>query len=391
MTPESFNLGRFYTIDREPIDFGFLKDRGIDPYHVKSIDFHCHTGISPCASNKMTLDAIANEAFFKDLDQVCITDHNSAESLSEGVQIDGVDLIPGVEVKTPYDEFNVIGLKSSEEAQLILDGPKFQEKIDMHPALDMVDDIRESHTDQRYDTPLLIFNHPFSSLPIPNSLPGLVGYKPRGGFDFVKYIIDCIPQEMFDQALNMNSELFRKYVKFHSDYQTAPHAFCSESSGCNENDPDFISRIFTFHDKDARRMLAQELEIDTYVEKKLLSKQKTKDRRHSMYDIIIYGLVGRFDAIEINCINTSTEDAKKAKKLADKYSIPIVAGGDSHSLGMIGQKGLNIYPADMHYADALREGKMIPAFTKAFHNPFLNYMTSTTNRAANAYRKIQNS
>lgn len=73
-------------------------------------DMHVHSNISPCSN--MSIDQILDQAGRVGLDGVCITDHDTmrlGESVSEGIQANGVCLIIGMEYSTPQGDFLIFG------------------------------------------------------------------------------------------------------------------------------------------------------------------------------------------------------------------------------------------------------------------------------------------
>ncbi len=77
-------------------------------------DLHVHTTLSPCSS--LTLPQILAEARAKNLDGVCITDHETMEAqnmVQEGIQEDGLCVICGMEYATKEGDFLVFGPFSS--------------------------------------------------------------------------------------------------------------------------------------------------------------------------------------------------------------------------------------------------------------------------------------
>ena len=68
-----------------------------------AVDFHIHSGLSPCADDDMTPNNIVNMALLKGLDTIAVTDHNTAQNLPTVLEVAkqcGLMVIPGVEVQT---------------------------------------------------------------------------------------------------------------------------------------------------------------------------------------------------------------------------------------------------------------------------------------------------
>ncbi len=73
-------------------------------------DLHVHSSLSPCS--RLSLDEILNNAQSRDLDGVCITDHDSMDVrhlISEGLQSNGLCVIIGQEYTTQQGDFLLFG------------------------------------------------------------------------------------------------------------------------------------------------------------------------------------------------------------------------------------------------------------------------------------------
>lgn len=73
-------------------------------------DLHVHSTISPCS--ELRLEEILAHSRGRDLDGVCITDHQrmeAAQHVTEGIQSDGLCVIVGLEYTTPDGDFLVFG------------------------------------------------------------------------------------------------------------------------------------------------------------------------------------------------------------------------------------------------------------------------------------------
>lgn len=74
------------------------------------IDLHVHSNLSSCS--ELTLGQILSQAKHKNLNGVCITDHNTFAArhmISEGVQDDGLVVFIGMEYSTPGGDFLIFG------------------------------------------------------------------------------------------------------------------------------------------------------------------------------------------------------------------------------------------------------------------------------------------
>ncbi|MCT4618564.1 MAG: PHP domain-containing protein [Marinisporobacter sp.] len=68
-----------------------------------AVDFHIHTGLSPCADEDMTPNNIVNMSMLKGLDAIAITDHNTAENCKACLDVaksKGLIVVPGMELQT---------------------------------------------------------------------------------------------------------------------------------------------------------------------------------------------------------------------------------------------------------------------------------------------------
>lgn len=82
-------------------------------------DFHIHSALSPCASNDMTPNNIVNMALLKGLDAISITDHNSCANLPSvmhAASLNGITLLPGIEVQTREEVHVLCYFKSLDNA-----------------------------------------------------------------------------------------------------------------------------------------------------------------------------------------------------------------------------------------------------------------------------------
>ena len=73
-------------------------------------DLHTHTILSPCS--QLSLQQILSRAREKDLDGVCITDHDTMavrHAISEGICDNGLCIIFGMEYATPDGDFLLFG------------------------------------------------------------------------------------------------------------------------------------------------------------------------------------------------------------------------------------------------------------------------------------------
>lgn len=92
-----------------------------------AIDFHIHSGLSPCGDKDMTPNNIISMAKLKCLDAIAITDHNSTGNLASFWKVaceNNLILIPGVEVTTREDVHILALFKELKDAlnyQRILD------------------------------------------------------------------------------------------------------------------------------------------------------------------------------------------------------------------------------------------------------------------------------
>lgn len=79
-------------------------------HNIMRFDIHVHTRCSSCSS--LSIDQILLEAQSKNLDGVCITDHETMAAghmLQEGVQSNGLVVIIGMEYTTPSGDFLLFG------------------------------------------------------------------------------------------------------------------------------------------------------------------------------------------------------------------------------------------------------------------------------------------
>lgn len=87
-----------------------------------AVDLHIHSALSPCGSNDMTPNNIANMAMLKGLDIVALTDHNACENYPAFAAIaveNGILPIPGMEVET-VEEIHTVCLMRNYESLLRL-------------------------------------------------------------------------------------------------------------------------------------------------------------------------------------------------------------------------------------------------------------------------------
>ena len=73
-------------------------------------DLHVHTDISSCSN--LDVNTILVQAGKKGLDGICITDHQTTEIrhyIKEGLQANGIYLIPGMEYETRDGDFLIFG------------------------------------------------------------------------------------------------------------------------------------------------------------------------------------------------------------------------------------------------------------------------------------------
>lgn len=83
------------------------------------VDFHIHTGLSPCGDNDMTPCNIVNMAKLKGLDAIAITDHNSCGNVVSCIDAgkrEGILVVPGMELQTREDIHSVCLFESSDKA-----------------------------------------------------------------------------------------------------------------------------------------------------------------------------------------------------------------------------------------------------------------------------------
>lgn len=85
-----------------------------------AVDFHIHSGLSPCADDDMTPNNIINLALLKGLDAIAITDHNCTGNLNAFLKVaQGKNLlcIPGIEVTTKEEVHLLALFKNLSQAQ----------------------------------------------------------------------------------------------------------------------------------------------------------------------------------------------------------------------------------------------------------------------------------
>ena len=86
-------------------------------------DFHIHSCLSPCASDDMTPNNIANMAHLKGLDMIAITDHNSAKNVMAVMEVAKnlpLKVIGGMEITTS-EEIHMVALYNDYEKLMLLD------------------------------------------------------------------------------------------------------------------------------------------------------------------------------------------------------------------------------------------------------------------------------
>jgi predicted metal-dependent phosphoesterase TrpH len=77
---------------------------------IMLFDLHIHTALSPCSS--LNISDIVDHAIECGLDGICITDHQTMDIrhlLAEGVQINGLCVLFGMEYSTPQGDFLLFG------------------------------------------------------------------------------------------------------------------------------------------------------------------------------------------------------------------------------------------------------------------------------------------
>jgi len=77
---------------------------------IMLFDLHVHSDLSPCSG--MAIGDILDQAKFRGLDGICITDHDAMDirhQLSEGVQDNGVCVLFGMEYSTVQGDFLLFG------------------------------------------------------------------------------------------------------------------------------------------------------------------------------------------------------------------------------------------------------------------------------------------
>lgn len=364
-------LGQLITIKGDKIKIsngGFnrhLRKKGIDlrdPNTYDVVSIHNHTkGMpgSPCAQSYF--EDLIIKASNSPITHIVITDHenysNALLAYHQAKKIPGLDVIIGIESKTQYDEFNIMGLKPNpEDLEKILNVKKSGKHTDFDSLMNLIDEFNQK-PEYQGNRILKGFNHPFSSQ-VMKSLENL-SENIRSGFDFKGYILD---------HWNNDAEIENHIVideKLELEYQK----FTSKNPIRSSEDFRIRAKEFLKDNTEAYKFIVEKLSINEFVDNYLLNKNYIKNgdkNRFRKHETIMKGLMKKFNYVEFNTTNYRHEDNVKAIKLAEKYDVPVLLGEDSHRLEEVSEMGYNIVPKGMSLAQALDEGKAFPVLTTKY-------------------------
>ena len=376
MDPETLaKLPKIYGLDGEPFRIG-------DENFFDVWSMHNHTRDSVDGSKNLTLETLLTAADERGITHIVVSEHDkepAAMTQVEGDSVSTIDrrgnarLVKGIEQRTQYYEFNIIGLNYT-DLDTIMRTPMFGRHYDFDSLMERITFFRGK------DSNVVVgLNHPFSGQLIPGW--NKIKKNVREGFDFKRYILDHWDLEDVKSHIELggNEDLHESY---HSFVRNKLEAIADPGL---ENNDQYKVRKWLATDKKAYQRMLSTLNIDVFVYGYM--REKPNNENFNQHEEIMKGLMSHFDYVELNTFNYYKKDAKKARQLAEKYNKPIMIGEDAHFEGMVGTKGFNLASNYRPLRESLKIGSVQPVVTELYRNSVLNTLTTAFYRILGGLNK----
>ena len=374
MDPETLaKLPKIYGLDGEPFRIG-------DENFFDVWSMHNHTRDSVDGSKNLTLETLLTAADERGITHIVVSEHDkepAAMTQVEGDSVSTIDrrgnarLVKGIEQRTQYYEFNIIGLNYT-DLDTIMRTPMFGRHYDFDSLMERITFFRGK------DSNVVVgLNHPFSGQLIPGW--NKIKKNVREGFDFKRYILDHWDLDRIKDHIELDINL---HVSYHDFIMNELDD--AKDTGLEHNEH-YQMRKWLATDKKAYQRLLSIFEINTFVNDYM--REKPNNENFNQHEEIMKGLMSHFDYVELNTFNYYKKDAKKAMQLAEKYGKSIMVGEDAHFQGMVGTKGFNLVSDNRPLRQSLREGSVRPVVTQLYRNSVLNTLTTAFYRILGGLNK----